>query len=87
MVAGKKLCCDAAAGEVVGLVKKAMDDVKVTYRVGKESVCCPDAAEALAKKTGEKVVQLVAGQQCGGQHVDVSCAEAIAATFVGGQNI
>lgn len=26
-------------------------------------------------------------KQCGGQHVDVSCAEAVAATFVGGQNI
>ena len=43
-----------------------MDEVKVTYLVGKESVCCPDAAMALAKKSGEKVVQLVAGQKCGG---------------------
>lgn len=66
IVAGKTLCCDVAAGEVADLVKKAMDEVKVTYLVGKESVCCPDAAKALAKKSGEKVVQLVAGQKCGG---------------------
>jgi hypothetical protein len=66
IVAGKSLCCDVAAGELTSLVKKAMDDVKVTYVVGKESVCCPDAAKALAKKSGEKVVQLVAGQKCGG---------------------
>ena len=66
IVAGKSLCCEVAAGEVANLVKKSMDDVKVTYLVGKESVCCPDAAMALAKESGEKVVQLVAGQKCGG---------------------
>ena len=66
IVAGKSLCCDVAAGEVAGLVQKAMDNVKVTYMVGKETVCCPDAAKALAKESSEKVIQLVAGQKCGG---------------------
>ena len=66
IVAGKSFCCEVAAGEVVTLVKKAMDDVKVTYQVGKESVCCPDAAKELAKQSGEKVVKLVAGKNCGG---------------------
>lgn len=66
LVAGKSLCCDEAAGEVVSLVKKAMDEVKVTYRVGDQSVCCPDEAKSLAKESGEKVVQLIAGQKCGG---------------------
>lgn len=66
IVAGKSVCCDIAAGEVAKLVSKAMDDVKVTYLVGKESVCCPDAAKALAKQSGEKVIQLVAGEKCGG---------------------
>lgn len=64
-VAGKELCCKDAAGELAALVKKAMDDVKVTYLVGKESVCCPDAAKALAEKTGEKVVQCVGDQKSG----------------------
>lgn len=66
LVAGKSLCCDVAAGEVAALVKKAMDGVQVTYMVGKQSVCCPDAAKAMAKKSGEKVVQMVAGKACGG---------------------
>ena len=65
-VAGKSLRCDVAAGEVATLVKKAMDDVKVTYLVGEETVCCADTAKALAEESGEKVVQLVAGQKCGG---------------------
>ncbi len=64
-IAGKDVCCEAAAGELAALVKKAMDDVKVTYLVGKESVCCPDAAKALAEKTGEKIVPCVAGQESG----------------------
>ena len=64
-VAGKEVCCDVAAGELAALVKKAMDDVKVTYLVGKESVCCPDAAKALAAKTGEKIVQCVGDQKSG----------------------
>lgn len=66
IVAGKSVCCEVAAGQVAAVVKKAMDDVKVTYLVGNESVCCPDEAKALAEKSGEKVVQLVAGQKCSG---------------------
>lgn len=66
LVAGKSVCCEVAAGQVASLVKTAMDDVKITYKVGKETVCCPDAAQALAKKSGEKVVKMVAGQRCGG---------------------
>ena len=65
-VAGKSLCCDVAANEVTTLVKKAMDTVKVTYMVGKTSVCCPDEAKLLAKKSGDKVIQCIAGQKCGG---------------------
>ena len=42
-----------------------MDDVKVTYLVGKESVCCPDAAKALAAKTGETIVPCLGDQKSG----------------------
>lgn len=66
LVAGKSLCCDESAGQLAKLVKTAMDEVKVTYQVGGESVCCPDAAKTLAKESGKKVIQLVAGQKCGG---------------------
>ena len=66
IVAGKSVCCEVAAGEVVSLVKKAMDTIKVSYRVGEETTCCPDAAKALAEKSGEKVVKVVAGKACGG---------------------
>ena len=64
-VAGKKVCCDVAASQVAAIAKKAMDSVQVSYRVGKTSVCCPDAAKALAKKTGEKVVQCVGNDASG----------------------
>ena len=64
-VAGKEACCDEVASELTALVKKAMDGVEVTYLVGKEAVCCPDAAKALAEKTGEKIVPCVAGQESG----------------------
>lgn len=64
-VAGKKVCCDVAAGEVAALAKKAMDSVQVTYLVGKTSVCCPNEAKAIAKKTGEKVVQCVGNEKSG----------------------
>jgi hypothetical protein len=58
-VAGKEVCCDAAAAEVAKLAKKAMDDVKLTYLVGEESVCCPDAAKTLAANTGKPVILCV----------------------------
>lgn len=64
-VAGKKVCCDVAASQVATLAKKAMDSVKVTYLVGKTSVCCPTEAKALAEKTGEKVVQCVGSEKSG----------------------
>ena len=64
-VAGKKVCCDVAAGEVAAIAKKAMDSVQVTYLVGKTSVCCPNEAKAIAKKTGEKVVQCVGKEASG----------------------
>ena len=65
-VAGKKVCCDVAAGEIAAIAKKAMDTVQVTYLVGKTSVCCPDKAKALAAKSGEKVVQCVGETKLGG---------------------
>ena len=64
-VAGKEVCCEAAAGELAALAKKAMDGVQVTYLVGKESVCCPDAAKALAAKTGETIVPCLGDKKSG----------------------
>ena len=43
-----------------------METIQVSYRVGKETTCCPDAAKALAQKSGEKVVPVIAGKACGG---------------------
>ena len=54
-VAGKSCGCSVEAGKRAELVKKAMEDVKMTFKVGTESTCCNDSAKALAKKSGEEI--------------------------------
>lgn len=62
-VAGKQLCCDTMAAERVALVKKAMDEVAMTYLVGDQSCDCPTQAATLAKETGKDQLFVVAGEQ------------------------
>ena len=62
-IAGKKCSCPVEAGKRTELVMAAIKDIKMSYKVGKESACCPASAQALAKKSGEKVTYVVAGEE------------------------
>lgn len=62
-VAGKACSCSVEAGKRAELVKSAVEQVKMTYKVGTESACCSQSAAAMAKKSGEKMVFVVAGEE------------------------
>lgn len=62
-VAGKTCKCSVEAGKRAELVKAAITDVKMTYKVGKETTCCSKSAAALAEKSGEKTTFVVAEKE------------------------
>ena len=47
-VAGETMTCSVKAGEVATKVKKAMDSVAISYKVGEKTCSCPVEAKALA---------------------------------------
>ncbi len=62
-IAGQKVCCSVAAGQVASLVKEAMDHVEVSYKVGEETCNCPNKAKALADEAGVEAIFVVDGQE------------------------
>jgi hypothetical protein len=62
-VAGETLTCPVAAGEVAAKVKKAMDAVAVTYKVGDKTSTCSVEAKALAESTNAKTIFVVEDQE------------------------
>ncbi len=58
---GEGSCCK---GEGSCPVSEAMTQLpKMTYKVGDESTCCSDSAEALAKKNEEEIIFVVADKE------------------------
>ena len=62
-IAGESCGCSVMAGKKAELVKAAADKVTVSYKVGKETCNCPTHAGELAKKSGEKMTYVVAGEE------------------------
>ena len=62
-IAGTSCGCPVEAGKKAELVKTAIKDIKMTYKVGKETTCCDKSAGELVKKTGEKMAYVVAGEE------------------------
>ena len=58
-IAGESLTCSVAAGEVASKVKKAMDSVAISYKVGGQSCNCPVEAKALATAKKAKTLFVV----------------------------
>ncbi|MCU0712864.1 MAG: hypothetical protein MUC43_12455 [Pirellula sp.] len=62
-VAGSELTCSVAAGEVAAKVKKAMDAVAISYKVGDKTCSCPAEAKSLAESSKAKTLYVVDGQE------------------------
>ena len=62
-IAGESCGCPVDAGKKTELVSAAIKDMKMTYKVGKESTCCSKSAGEMVKKSGEKMVYVVAGEE------------------------
>ena len=58
-IAGESLTCSVAAGEVAAKVKKAMDSVAISYKVGEKNCSCPVEAKALAEAKKVKTLFVV----------------------------
>jgi len=58
-VAGETMTCTVRAGEVVSKVKKAMDSIAISYKVGEKSCSCPVEAKALAANKNVKTFFVV----------------------------
>ncbi len=58
-VAGQECSCSVAAGEIAQKVKKAMDTVAISYKVGEKVSQCPVEAKATAKSSGLKTLFVV----------------------------
>ena len=58
-IAGECLTCSVAAGAVATKVKKAMDSVAISYKVGDKSCSCPVEAKALATAKSAKTLFVV----------------------------
>ncbi len=61
-IAGQKMKCSTTAGNLAALVKEAMDEVHMVYKVGEEECSCPNQAAALAEESDEKTTYLVGGE-------------------------
>ena len=62
-IAGQEMTCPVAAGEVATKVKKAMDKVVISYKVGDKACSCPVEAKTLAESTKAKTIYVVEGQE------------------------
>ena len=62
-IAGESLTCSVAAGEVASKVKKAMDRVVISYKVGGQSCNCPVEAKALAISKKAKTLFVVENEE------------------------
>lgn len=62
-VAGEEMTCPVAAGEVVAKVKKAMDTVAISYKVGDKTCSCPVEAKTLAESSKAKTIYVVENQE------------------------
>lgn len=58
-VAGETMTCSVKAGEVASKVKKAMDSVAISYKVGEKCCSCPVEAKALAANKKLKTLFVV----------------------------
>ncbi len=62
-IAGECLTCSVAAGEVATKVKKAMDSVAISYKVGDKSCNCPVEAKTLAASKKAKTLFVVGTEE------------------------
>jgi hypothetical protein len=67
-VAGEAMTCSVKAGEVASKVKKAMDSVAVSYKVGDKSCHCPIEAKTLAAEKKVKQVFVVDNEETECEH-------------------
>ncbi len=58
-IGGQECSCSVMAGEIAQNIKKAMDTVAVSYKVGEKACSCPVEAKATAKSTGLKMLFVV----------------------------
>ena len=58
-IAGQECSCSVMAGEIAQKVKKAMDTVAVSYKVGDKVCSCPVEAKANATSSGLKMLFVV----------------------------
>lgn len=63
-VAGQECACEDSAAQRVELIRKAMDEVVMTYKVGTESCSCPVTAKEMATRAGTDVVFVVGAEEC-----------------------
>lgn len=62
-VAGTEMTCPVAAGDVAAKVKKAMDSVAISYKVGDKTCSCPVEAKSIAESTKAKTIYVVENQE------------------------
>jgi hypothetical protein len=58
-IAGESMSCSVAAGEVASKIKKAMDSVAISYKVGDQTCNCPVEAKTLAATKKAKTLFVV----------------------------
>lgn len=58
-IAGQECSCSVMAGEIAQKVKKAMDTVAVSYKVGDKVCSCPIEAKANATSSGLKMLFVI----------------------------
>jgi hypothetical protein len=62
-VAGTEMTCPVAAGDVAAKVKKAMDSVAISYKVGDKTCSCPVEAKSIAEASKAKTIYVVENQE------------------------
>ncbi len=62
-IAGESLTCSVAAGEVATKVKKAMESVAISYKVGDKTCECPTEAKTLAAAKKAKTLFVVGTEE------------------------
>jgi hypothetical protein len=58
-LAGSEIGCCEKAGKIAAEMKKAMDTIAISYKVGEKECHCPNEAKTLAEKSGEKTEYVV----------------------------
>ncbi len=62
-IAGESLTCSVKAGEVAAKVKKAMDGIAISYKVGEQVCQCPVEAKTLALEKKLKTLFVVDSEE------------------------